>query len=764
MLQQGVKHMRINPVNYNTILIKNISAQTNPKTEQYAQNSNIENSAVKQIPSGYFVSFYGYREDKNLIQRAGQSIDNMMEEVIEHYQFGNPEFETAINHLKYNNPAKYELLISRPETFKNYELKFNDFNATTLKALDDIRYSDRIISNFWEENSKTGKLKTANIIRKIANSPNQNINEIIKNSDEQSFKKIKDGLILSWFNSTIKAKEPQSNPVEKENSELIKILKDEWGVSKTYQHLETMKANYFGEFNRATIDKILSSKTSNDEKMEAFNSLLSYIEIILTTEEPAKLHQHLQTIASVRNHLNKGINKESLDYVKNDFIKLHDIAINHWNENDLSLLINNKLKKDIIINKIQAQNPEILNIPGYEELPTDEKYFTAKYYEMNQGNKKENNMLKQVIEDRNISDPSIIIDTISLQVDSKQKNYFDKIDNFYNIINNKEEYSDILEQMNKESRNDVKSFINRYFTVLGNLEQYQNKPADVKLNYLEKLTQDELRLAGEKIKPVWIDEELKYSIEREVRKQANLSSINQKMYDELCKININLNDIKIKINEISFSLKDLLDNKYLIKNEDEIKKITQNASTVIADAERNYYKMTPAQRNEADEKMKETLPHIIDNLIANAKETNDTKTIEELTFIKTKCKNSKTPARDSLGLIKAMVIGRSMSLGMHKGCGKLNKLIFNHHNTNPAMETADIADNIHSAGEAAALSAGTHAAVGSKGGFLSAIPSVDPYTLAAIAAVVAVSSTILGAYKATQIEKTQREIYVDFTY
>lgn len=219
------------------------------------------------------------------------------------------------------------------------------------------------------------------------------------------------------------------------------------------------------------------------------------------------------------------------------------------------------------------------------------------------------------------------------------------------------------------------------------------------------------------------------------------------MFDELVKVNLNLNDIKIKMDNFTYSLKDLIESKYIIKDSNEIIKINQNASSLVSEAERKYNSMNEEQKAEVDKSLQETLPLIIDNLIKNESDKN---AIEELSLLKTKCKTSPKAAKDSFGLIKTIIIGRSMSYGLQKGGGHITGLLASHGHM-AGMETASHL----------ASAAGVSSVAGNSGGLLSSIPVVDPYTAAIVVTLALITTAAVGAKKATNLEKQQREIKVE---
>lgn len=724
------------------------------------------------LPVGYFVSFNGYREDRSFILGSKQALDDTMQRVIDYYNEDNYEFEDALEILHQNNNNEYRKVTNSVDNFKTYEQGFNDFNETVLNSIKDVQYGQLQFGKFWMENSRIGSKKTVDIIKQITGAQDDNINEVLKNLDYEQKAELRQELITEWFKNAGEVINDFAGAVHNNNKKLYKELEKQIGTRSARQFLKEQESYYTSEFNRITIDKILDNKTSNEQKKEAFNAILNYLENQLKTEDSQSMESHLETILDVRKHLKYGIDKESVDYVENDFKSLYDIAITDWQKTSLPKLINNSLNKVIYVNKTEKEIPVMTTIPGYSELSPEQKYFVAKYYAANNNGLKDN-MLKQIIQDRDIMDPSAIVDTITLKVENDRQKYFNQLDTFYDYLKDRKTNPDLdVPEIDIAHRKGVFSFINQYLFELDKLEDYNNKSTKDKLDYLSTLTNDELRIANEKIKRSWDENELQYLIETEVKKQAKYTSINSKMYEELCKINVNLNDIKVKLDNITVSLKDLLDNRYIIKDETEIKKAIQNSSTVLADAEREYFTKTPQEQLEADLKMRETMPVVIDNLI---QKTDDKDIIEQLTLVKTKCKNPKTRSNEIISMLKTIAVGRAMGLGMNKGCNKLGHLLQNSHhlhapltdvgNLGDAVQGFDITDAGMQVLQGATVSAAAHAAAGSSSlsSIFTAIPPVDPITAAIAITVATISAGVIAAKKATKLEKQQRELYVEFS-
>ena len=743
MLQQGTEYMRISPISQYSLN----KYQQVPVQKTFA----VQNTVYKMFPSmplNYFLSFKGYSEDKEFLEKSSELLENSIARVAQKYQFGNPEFEASLNILKKESPQIYKQLIERKELFKIYEQEFSNFNSTVIESLNQVKNNEKQYTDFWKQNSKIGNKKTIDIINEAINNQNTDINKVISKTGKKDYEKIKNALILSGYGNilSVPPKNIQVSIIE-ENQKNYEALVSLCGENNAKRYFDSLKNSFYEDFNKRTINKIFNEKLDNEKRLNGFNEIVSYIENSLEQDTPQKLSQNLKTISAAQNNLDKAIQKESFQYFKNDIKNLYNIAVNSWEEKELPFLLNNTLKKQIYNLNAEKKNRRIKNFQNYSGLSVEQKYFVSTYYTAKNNSYENNDLLKIMIDDRNIDNPAVIIDAMSLKIDNDRDVYFQKLDNFPELLNflKDDRYIDIPDRVT-QNPNDFFSFINMYLYVLNKLEEYQKYSDESKIEFLSSLTKEELQLASNEIKELWINEELPFAVQAEVRRQANLTSINKKMFDELVKVNLNLNDIKIKMDNFSYTLKDLLENKYIIKDPEEMEKINQNASTLVADAERKYNSMSEEQKASVDKSLQETLPLVIDNLIKN--ET-DPKSIEELSLLKTKCKTSPKAAKDSFGLIKTILVGRAMSYGIQKGGTKVTGL-FSSSKHLPGMETGMHIFNTAGSGKAAAGSS-------AKSGFI----PVDPMTAAIVAGIALVTATVVSAKKATKLEKQQREIIVE---
>ena len=382
------------------------------------------------------ISFKGYAEDREFIETAENIVTNTMDEVRSYYieQEDSP-FVTALSLLKEKNPSGYEKLLTRKDVLKKYELAYNNFSATTLNALDEVWKSSKILTDFWMNNNYTGQKKTADIVRKSLNISDQNITDALKNTGENEYKKVKNDITLFWFESVLK-----ENPVDdiqkikEENKKLFAFISEELGEEKAKRYFISLKNKFYDDFENTTLNTILNKNVNNESKAEAFVSLMNYIESILKKENPEPLEKSLDTIFRVQRGLKYAAGKESMIFAKQDFVDLYRLARDYWKENDLPVLINKILEKDVYIINAEKQNPKIHKFQNYELLTTDEKYFVSKYYEYQKNNSADEDFLQKIINDRNIIDPAPIIDLMNINIEAEKSKYFEALDDFYNIV------------------------------------------------------------------------------------------------------------------------------------------------------------------------------------------------------------------------------------------------------------------------------------------------------------------------------------------
>lgn len=727
-------------------------------TNNEIKTQNNEPAFGHTIP--YFVNFKGYKEDDAFLQNASELFDNVLTNVEESLNSKfNPEeneaFFKALEVLKKDAPQMYEKLFSSAPLMKNIQSAFGDFDKTTLASVDEVRCSSKIFSSYWQKNSLIGETKTLNIIQDSLNAQSLDINHLIKKASAKDYLTIKNSLIKSWFKEIL-----ESVPSEKISEENLKLncqklsqLKD---ANYTKNFVLQQKNELYKSFNNNTKEKIQSFATNTEQKTNSFKLMLSYFESKLLNDTGDALQRDYDNVYTIKNILSNAKEKESLVYAMSGIKQMHAMAFEQWEKQNLNSTINNKLEKEIYSKESENKNPKLLYFQNYTNFDTDEKYFVSKYFETkyNYGKKynfDDKDYLLQIINDRNnTKTPKQTIKEISIKLDQDKKIYFSQLDSFSDLLQERANNDEaLIPERRMENPYDKMTFADVYISKMEKMDKFKRSSETEKLNYLSSLTDDEFAILNESIKADWLKNEFPYALLAEVSREANKISVFTNMYDELKKINLNLDEIKIKTGEISQSLKMVVENQTLL-----ISKLDENSKEkvvgTIIEMENTYHSMTPEQKIKAEKEIGETLPSIIDSVISQQK---DPQTIKQLMGLKEQCvKKTQGSMQRTFDFMKNMLISRSILGGFSGGKSYLTNRL----TSSSAIGAQDLVSPDAMANAASGLSSG---------GLLSTLGTAaasNPVTATIAAVVVVVSAAAIMGKCATSLERKQRDLVFEF--
>ena len=782
MLQQRVKYMRIIPITNSTIFKK-----YNNQDSAHEKNHKAANSlhVLQGVPSSYFINFKGYKEDEEFLTHAAVMLDNMLKTVDlntrSRFEPGaDCDFLASLEYIK-SDEILYSKILSSPEIFAKLESGFEYFDRTVLQSLLDVKYSNKHFTKYWDENSKIDTKKISDIIRSSLNSPDENINKIIKKSDDETFEKIKTEVIKNWYLYAYETlKNDRTDTVEHSLELLSEIAGKEYAIP--FFTKERIKLR--DDFNKNTVGKIFSEKLSQDRKLDGFKLLLSYIENKLYDDRGSELERDFELILEAQKKLEYAKEKESLFYAKDAIQKLHKLAFEKWEKDNLNEALNIKLKKQIFIKTEEKKNKNLHYCQNYSNFDTDNQYFTARYF--NTRYKKDgiydyddNDYLWQIVNDRhNIKPAKQAVKEMSLAFKENRETYFETLDKFYDILQERQFDSQInIPERDVENPDDRLSFVDLYIDKLGKTEEFKRRSESEKLDYLTKLTRDEMTLLSDDLKKDWLRETEPYALVEEVNRQARNTSVFLGMYDELKKVNINLDEIKIKTADFSVSLKDALINRAVITNsiqEDTVGRL----SSQIAELQRVFNNtLNEKEKKAVDKNIAEGVPKFVDII---AKTGNNKELNEELKKLSTAVKNSNEPTKTLLGSVQGILLSRGIYDGYNtsKDYIKHAKKVFDELRTTPIasgvikdsgadsifpdftsmLPDMSPVDAIHNAAFGLALSGGaSHAGLWSSIGTALGGAAAVPVAVCALVAA-AGGGAIYAAYRAGKLEENQRDI------
>lgn len=788
MLQQRVKYMRIvelSPQITNSKIIPLITNGTKTKKQSQTPVQLQNNCEIWTTSMGYYPAFKGYREDKEFVNTAINMLDNAVTEansiLYNTYEFGfDNAFLKAVGYTKQNEEL-YEKITETPEIFDTIASGFNLFNNINLKSIDEVRYDKKYFSPYWEKNSKIGNKKTAYIIKNVVNKNDNNINKIIKKADDQDYEKIKAALSSEWFEAAYKAiKEEKPQTITKNFKELSQTVNEQY--AKTFVLNE--QTRLCNEFNQKTKERILSPNTDFDQKQRAFSLILSYIQRKLLEDKGSELDNDYAVLNKAKNILQYANEKESLFYARYAINLLHGMAFEKWEKDNLVPALNIKLKKEIFYNKEEKKNEELKKFQNYKNFDTDGKYFVSRYYdacckENDKYNFDSKDYVWQIINNRHNSKPAHqAIKELSLAVKEKQDFYFEQLDTFYDLLQQRKfDPETQIPKRHVDTPNDKLSFADLYLEKLGKINNFKRNSEEEKLDYLSHLTKEEMILLNTEIKKDWYKNDQKYALLAQVNEQARNTSVFLEMYNELKKININLDEIKIKTNEMAVSLKDALENHTIITNQIQDDSAIK-LSTQISQMQRDYATLSPEKQKIVDEKFSEIIPKIV-KTFENANTNNKVK--EDLLHL-SKMAKEKRPANQLLEKTKNVLFSHYLVSSMSRGTNylrniddlfKATKVTNNLSWANLGLNTTtdgsvfdeffqlmpdvDPLNTIQNAGVGVAAAGGLTA----KSGLASTIGAAfsNPATIiAAVTLLVAGGGAAISVQKAKKLERAQRDI------
>lgn len=631
------------PVVYN----KQDNYMTNNFSDNKIEQHNTSNkNALPMINPYYNISFYGYSDDKEFLNQCSDIIANDIFQTNDNTKQLQNSFaqDTLINTLEKinkNNPQLYSDFLSKKNKFKIIINDFNSFAEQTFSSMDAVRNDDKKYTSFWENNAKIGNIKISDIIKNSDNT--QQVNSIIKNSEETTYNDIKEKISEKWL-------ENELNNLSKNNTEKNISLNGTLGNKVAEAHQL---------FDKNSIAIIFDKSKNSSEKIEAFKFLNTFVNEKLYQNNGKELDDTLNQLFEIKNSIDKKSGFESVQILKNEIMDFYKISKSQFDKDELKNILKENSSRINYIKKAEKINPEINEIPGYQNLDIDQKFFTAYYFNcLNKliGKGKTSNIyredfLKLIISDRNIETPEQIIDNLVATIDNTQNLYFNNLDNYYDILQNSEFNNDVQfpTKISYNPTNNL-SLENMYLSKLNKKKMFY---ADVEeqRKFLRTLTKDEFSILNEQLKKDWEENELPFVMFREVRKQAYNTSIGINICNELKKVNSNLDDIKVKMDNMVYSFDKFVKMAHTIKNTSEEDKVKNNCAEMVADLKRNYNSMSDSEKAQFDEAIENHIPSIIDELKQNLDSKEDK---DMLDMLKKQCKNKNHSGINSSAFLNTM--------------------------------------------------------------------------------------------------------------
>jgi len=701
-------------------------------SNQKTYNNNLQTLPLG--PSPYFISFAGTND---ILKEYSLIINNDINIISQ--ENSDNTFDNVLHNIYNENPELYKKVLDKKNLYRVISKDYTKFSNIVLNSLNEVRYSDKTYTEFWQNNAKIGSTKISELIKSITN--NSDINDVIKNSNEETYSLIKDKLTQLWLENELETS--NKKPKQKEYN-------FDYKIGEAYQL-----------FDENSLNIIFSTKHSDESKINAFKFLNDYVLEKLKKENGENLSETYQRLYNINSAIKEKQSYESMDLLKNEIVDFYKLAKEGFDKNHMSKLLEIEYNKVMFIQENEKEIPDLKRITGYQNFNTEQKFFISYYFNnlskfiQNDGAFKiaKDDFLRLIISDRNIETPEEIINSIFASVDNIQNNYYYDLDNYYMLLQNSEFNKDIkFPTRTTYNPNDNLSYENLYLQKL-NKPQLMCLSTEEQRNFLRTLTEDEFLMLNDKIKEDWKQNELPFVMFKQVRKHSYNSSIAVNICNELKKVNENLSDIKIKMDSMICSFDKFMKLCPVIKTLEEEKKINVNSSNIISDIEREYAALPKSEQENFDKAIADYMPSIIEELQLKVDRQEDKDLLE---LLKTQCKNKNKNKNNSsfLNTLNAIIISRSICNVGNAGTAFISKL----------AASKNLATTVASSGIGAASAASLNASVGTNASAGSLIPPVDPTTAIIFAIVVSTAILAKGIKDVKNLEKNQRPLIYTLEY
>lgn len=485
--------------------------------------------------------------------------------------------------------------------------------------------------------------------------------------------------------------------------------------------LTKRKSDFIDEFDKNAEKLYNNPRSSNEDKIKAVQFAYSFV------ADKAKKYKEPEKLGDYLNSLNLSVEYEHTIFADKSIKKLFKEAKEYWIDEYLPILLQKENAHIQFVENAKIKLPLLDELKGFNDLSISNKFFVAKYFEINGFKKYKDDPMIKIIKDHTIKNKEDLLNEIRQKIIIDTEIFCEKLNQIPELILSENGIDDLDSYTITGKNKDNETTLLKLLLMALNKNELQDKKS--LLECFESLNKTELDKAIDDIKKIWFLEYVPLKLENETTYQAYKSDIDVRNNDELQKINKQLEQINIKLDKMSMPLIDYISNldsvvaKFKNPVEDSLQ-VQRNAGIQIEEMLSSVDKLSDEEEQKLMEAFKDDGIKYLDVLLNNTKN----KAIENMiNDLKTVIKEEKRPSM-ILARLEGYATMSIMSGLMHGG-----------------SHTASIA-----AAHAANASTG---AMASTGGLLSSI--LDPYTLA-FAAVV---TGIYSIYSTSQTHKEFSDMY-----
>ncbi len=487
--------------------------------------------------------------------------------------------------------------------------------------------------------------------------------------------------------------------------------------------LTKRKTDFIDEFNKNAQDLYYSHQSTNEDKIKAVKFAYSFI------SDKAKKYKEPETLEDYLNSLNLSVKYGHTVFADNSIINMFKEAKEYWEKEYLPILLQKENEHILFVEQAMKKLPLLNELKGFQDLSISDKFFVAKYFEINNYKVFRDDPMTKIITDHTIKNKEELLNEIRQKIVIDTEIFEEKLNQIPELILSENGIDNMSTYVIKgKNKDDETSLLNLFLVALNKKDLYGNNKNTL-LAYFQTLSETDINKAIDNIRKIWFMTYIPLKLENETTYQAYKTDIHVRNNNELKKINKQLEQINIKLDKISMSLTDYISNldsvssKFQNPVEDSIE-IQRNTGMQIEEMLSSVDKLSDEEEQKLMDAFKDDGIKYLDILLSNTKD----KAVENmLKDLKTVIKEEKRPS---------MILAR---LEGYATMSVMSSLI--HGNSHIAAASA-----AHSLNSVSGASA-------SAGGLLGSI--LDPHTLA-FAAVVA---GLYSIYSASQTHKEFSDMY-----
>lgn len=343
--------------------------------------------------------------------------------------------------------------------------------------------------------------------------------------------------------------------------ELLEIQSATMTKSEIAQSLLNKEVALTRKFNQDTYEKFTSPNSNQEERLEAFALSLAFLSLAIKNSDSKKLSEILTAIANFKNAVEISSFQDNSQALVESTKRLFDLSCEYWKKEYLPPIIDEEIGKIIFIENAASKHKTLQDLKVFRELPLDEKYFVAQYFENQNGIVYSDDPMLEILQNRTIPDISSIISEMRKKASIDNDDFLSKINNLNGLLKTPQGVTELSCYYvgDKNLENSI-SLLTLLLLIMNKPELIEEQDFDKIADSFKDVPEEEVTGAAELIKQEWQNSYLPAIIDKEAMFKAHETDANTQIIKELKQINENLGKIVIRLDDISISLNQLVTN------------------------------------------------------------------------------------------------------------------------------------------------------------------------------------------------------------